>query len=155
MKSGPTLLSPVWSCTSVVVAFTFHEACQLWTEKYYTLGCFLHSFSQLPVQQTSGKEHTTVWTDSVYSSVFCWTVLQIFGRKIPHTTRSNSETGLAFCWVRLETCWLSVFWVRGRNRTNKRKENLQANQYLGFPDSQSWNIVENEGPDGTSDAPFG
>ena len=45
--------------------------------------------------------------------------------------------------------------MRRRNGTNEGKEHVQANQQLGFPDSQSWNIVENEGPDGTSDRVLG
>ena len=44
-----------------------------------------------------------------------------------------------------------MFLSEGAKQNERTERTLQANQYLGFPDSQSWNIVENEGPDGTSD----
>ena len=46
-------------------------------------------------------------------------------------------------------CWVLFKWGGETERTNG-KNTVQANQQLGFPDSQSWNIVKNEGPDGTS-----
>ena len=146
-KSGPKLLSPLKLYTSVVVAFSFHG---LVNWKVLQAGLLSTQFLT-----TTGTTNVQELTHSClnwqrYSPGFFWSVLQNFGWKIPHTRRSNSETWLAFCWVRLETCWLSVFWVGRRNGTNGGKEHVQANQQLGFPDSQSWNIVENESSDGTS-----